>query len=364
MDPRKADGRRTDRAIRRLLLLSGALVVSTFAAARGDDRASNASPGFDAEVRYNGTPAPGARIVVGANGPAATGTVYRWVQTEGPPVAIDDPGKPQISFIVPPNAQRLVFLLTLKDGNGQRAGRVVIPINSAPDRASLRAEAGDDQIGLVGRQITLNGSASTPRERLGYRWLQVAGPKLGLAVGDQAYFSFTPVAPGVYRFALVVAEGSRISEPDEVTVTVGDYPAKSASDPGVSLAGTAPSPGLSQAVLGAESFAPKALIAQVADVFQAVSERAALYSTFAELTSEMTRRLDGIVPADPNSRQLWAQNVFAPLTQHTTAEMFAMGVDLRFPQNHQQPLNASQKEKLRNLFHTYSLEFRSRTQAR
>ena len=73
---------------------------------------------------------------------------------------------------------------------------------------------------MVGRQVTLNGMRA------------IQGPgRLSLGTGRRTedrfqleegpFFSFVPVTPGVYRFALIVAAGSQTSEPDEVSVTVG-----------------------------------------------------------------------------------------------------------------------------------------------
>ena len=84
-----------------------------------------------------------------------------------------------------------------------------------------RADAGDDQVGLIGREITLNGMRSEPRGQLAYRWIQTGGPTVRLKIEDSYVYSFVPTVPGHYRFALVVAANGEISEPDEVSVTVG-----------------------------------------------------------------------------------------------------------------------------------------------
>src|SRR4051812_27750205 len=68
--------------------------------------------------------------------------------------------------------------------------------------SSLRADAGDDQIGLVGRQITLNASRSEPRGEVGFRWVQVGGPTVPTPTEDGYILAFTPRVAGVYRFAV------------------------------------------------------------------------------------------------------------------------------------------------------------------
>ena len=100
-----------------------------------------------------------------------------------------------------------------------------------------QADAGDDQIVLVGRRITLNGSCRTPADAVAYRWFQVDGPKVEQSSQDRSYYSFTPSTPGVYVFGLVVATcdpvtGPTISEPDDVVVTVAQMPPSNAGEPG------------------------------------------------------------------------------------------------------------------------------------
>jgi hypothetical protein len=263
--------------------------------------------------------------------------------------------------------------MTVRNAGGQRTARVIIPIQGAgtgrEQDARLRADAGDDQIGLVGRRITLNGSQSAPGQGIIYRWFQLAGPKVEQAIQEKYYYAFTPADPGIYRFGLVVAASSgsgevSLSDLDEVVVTVGEMPSTFGGPSLGGVAGAAPLAALDQALQGPGSIAVRATLDQVASVLEAISARATLYTTFAELTSELMRRLDVSIPADPNARQFWAQAVFSPLTQHTVAELLAVGLDLRLPQAHQQPLNPAQQERLRKLFAGYAREFRSRTQAR
>ena len=49
----------------------------------------------------------------------------------------------------------------------------------------------------------------------------MAGPKVSLKIEDGHIFTFVPPDNGLYHFALVVASGSEISEPDFVNVAVG-----------------------------------------------------------------------------------------------------------------------------------------------
>ena len=108
----------------------------------------------------------------------------------------------------------------------------------------------------------------------------------------------------------------------------------------------------------------RATVDQAAGVFEAIAARSSLYTSFADLSSELMRRLDAIIPTDPQWREFWSQGVFAPLTQHTVSEMLGVGLDLRTPQARNQGLSAVQQDKLQKLFSSYAREFRSRTQAR
>jgi hypothetical protein len=329
--------------------------------------ASDINP--ESKVRYDGTPVPGARLSLRLEGQESPGATYRWEQVEGPAVALDDGNGPRLDLTVPPDARTLGFLLTIRDANGLRTSRVTIPILPAPDRPAsaargLRADAGDEQVGLIGRRITLNGSRSMPRVGVAYRWFLLSGPKVEQASQDGYYYSFTPTASGVYRFGLVVATAESnkvaISEVDQVTVRVGEMPSSvaTAAAPGTSTAA------IDQILRGPGAAAGRVTIEQAAGVFETISARASLYTTFAELSSELMRRLDTVIPTDPDWRQFWSQGVFAPLTQHLISEMHATGLDLRYPGSHQQGLGTLQQDRLQKFFASYAREFRARAQNR
>jgi hypothetical protein len=329
--------------------------------------------GDGVSVQYQGTPVAGSRITLGVGGVVDPETTYRWVQVSGPPVALDDPTKPTISLTVPPGTEKLGFELGLAGKGDAKTVHFVLPVRSAASRAATlpNADAGDDQVGLVGHRVTLKGGSRPADERAAFRWFQTGGPKVELPYQDRAYFSFTPTMSGTYRFGLVVATlgpGSvpTISEPDEVLVTVGEPPPTSGFGSG--SAGFVPTAysasTLDQALRAASALGSKATLAQMAEIFEAVSERSSLYTSFAELSSEMMRRLDSVIPPEPNARNLWIQGVFAPLTQHTVSELRSVGLELGLPQSLQQELNVVQKEKLQAMYGLYAREFRSRSSTR
>ena len=99
-------------------------------------------------------------------------------------------------------------------------------------------------------------------------------------------------------------------------------------------------------------------------VFKAISDRVSLYPSFDYLTSELSRNLDAIIPRDPQSRLVWAQGIFIPLSRTLELELLAVGLDLRWPEAHQRTLTEKQKERLQRVFLTFAQEFRSGSSAR
>ncbi len=312
-----------------------------------------------AEVVYEGTPAPGRRVVVGPDGPFPDGTSFRWEQVEGPAVALDDPTAAQVRFIVPVGATRLGFLLTIRDDDGERTIRVTIPVTdetivTATDPGPT-ADAGDDQIGLVGRQITLNGARSRPEGRVGFRWVPLSGPGITEANQDGPCFSFVPTAPGLYRFALVVGLENRVSEPDEVQVEVG-------ARPGLNPQSAGPPPPLARWLASAVASVPQGAetAARVAGAFEAIAQRMPLYTSYSEIQSELARRLEEAIPDEPARHDFSARQVFEPLSQVTGAELVAVGIDPRSPSALLQPLDATQRERIQIVYQGLAGAFRSR----
>jgi hypothetical protein len=195
----------------------------------------------------------------------------------------------------------------------------------------------------VGQPVTLDGSRSSPIGQLGYRWLLLSGPALSGWKADGAKATFTPSQPGKYRFALLVALGGSISEPDVVEVEV-------AGTPGPVPIVDSESP-LSRSIASAVAPIPggQNTAGQVADVFAAVAERAPLYSTYAQLQSELVRRLDVVVPPEPLVRAAWTNSVFLPMSQIATIELARIGVDVR-PEFADRTLEPAQRERLQELY--------------
>jgi hypothetical protein len=331
---------------------------------------AKAEAGASLKGRTVGTASPGSTIRLCLEQPVKSGSRYHWVQTDGPPVSLEGQAGPELKLTVPLGAESLGFLLVVSDEQGIKTANFVIPIVGRATEISTgpRADAGDDTIGLVGRRITLNGSESRPSEGLSYRWIQMDGPQLvGL---DEAgrFCSFVPAAPGQYRFALVVAHENRISPADFVVVSVGTPPAPTAGPVPIPLTGMggqavapammpslpaqAPSTSLDAAVAQALATLDDAsmVAGPLAEVFQAASLRMDLYRTYGEIFSEISRRLDAVVPADPIRRGRWNALLFEPLTAQTVASLVPLGLDLRVPGSQDAPLTNPQRQELRGLF--------------
>jgi hypothetical protein len=220
-----------------------------------------------------------------------------------------------------------------------------------------KADAGDDLIGLVGRRVTLPGRASTPAGRIGFRWIQVAGPPIRMPVQEGALLSFLPEVPGVYRFALVVAEGGVISEPDFTTVlVVAEVPQ------------TGPAPGAASPPLTAQEAARTALASlpdgpgaakALAEAFEEIAGRIDLYGTYADILQGTSSRLQPVLPTDPTRRAAWNERLFLPLTRRLIDDMLPAGLDLSRPEGQAVPLSAAQRTRLAEQFRALARGFRS-----
>ncbi len=313
----------------------------------------------------------GSRVKLEAEGGDGN-TKFRWFQVEGPTVRLEDPTLPTIQVEVPGGGTRLGFVLVAARGTSVRIVRIMIPIRNAdgsmPTQAPaapkgpLKADAGDDQVGLVGHRLTLNGGKSEPNDPESARWVQVAGPAIEGPSQDGPFFSFVPTAAGQYKFVLLVSRGGTISEPDEVFVLVGAPPASAAP-------ATAPAPAASTALSppGPESMLRSVLprmpegariASDVSDVMESIADRSSLYSSFASLQNELTRRLDVVVPDEPSLRDAWNRAVFLPLTAFTTVDLASCGIDPGQPRTLQPPLTPAQRERVREHFLRLAKAFR------
>lgn len=293
---------------------------------------------------------------------------FRWVQTQGPAAILESPEGPSTRLTIPDGAGPLGFLLVVSNAEGSDTATLTVPLDprGRPHAASrVVADAGDDQIALVNRQVTLNGIRSEPRERIAYRWVQVGGPPVRLKIEEGPFYSFVPALPGVYRFALVVGIEGEISEPDLVTVTVGASTPRGAAAPAEVAP---PTPESAPAAEPTSELARSALASiqgggehaeELASAFEAASERVDLYRTYTEAYSELSRRLDRVVPAHPAHRAVWNERLFLPLTGRIIDAMLSEGLDLRQVEGQNAPLTAAQRAQLSDVFRSISEGFRA-----
>ena len=311
-----------------------------------------------AAVRYEGRPAAGLQVTLRVTPRTREPLALRWVQTGGPPIALDDPTSPEARFIVPADSGLIELVLVVGDGRRVSTRRLTIPVEAGPV-PGLKADAGDDQLGRVGHRVTLNGLRSEPHGRIGFRWVQVGGPEAALPVAEGAVFSFVPTAPGTYRFALVVATGGSISLPDVVEVAV--VAAEDPSPPPTAPAAAAQSvPTLSQAAASALAALPggREVGPELAEAFEATAERIDLYATYEELYAELSRRLEPLLPAEPAARQAWERGLFAPLSAPLVELARPYGVDLRTPEGFRSPLGDGLKRRIAGHFREIAAGFR------
>ena len=300
------------------------------------DRPS-ASPGAvpRANALVGGKPASRGEILLRGDGSSGADLAFWWTQTRGVPAVIKNPSVANAQANLPPGPARLEFMLTVQNAQGLDSATVNVDV-PAPGMDTPVADAGDDPRGFAGQAIRLDGSKSAPQGKVGFRWIQVGGPRPVSLQADGTNASFIPPTTGTYQFLLIVASGSAISEPDIVNVQVAPPPPPSIDQ--VARQGRL-------AVKGGVD-AAEALDA----TFVSLAERMDLYSTYADVYSEMSRRLDAIIPQDPVLRAQWADRVLVPLTLGLCHDLRTAGLELAGRDGATVTLSAEQKQVLAGLF--------------
>ena len=327
------------------------------------DVANQTTPGDQggmphAVAGFEGVASPGLRIELRGGDSTGNDLSYRWFQAWGPEALVDNAETSEASLVVPRGIGTLVFVLVVRNAEGLDTATVRVPIQwqgqeSTPD--GLVADAGDDLRAVVGRQVTLNGVRSVPRGSIGYRWVQVGGPRVALAIEDGYVYTFVPDVPGSYRFALLVASGSAIAPPDYVRIEVEDEPAlgnsaEATTDRGLDRIAVQ----LLEAVDGAPRTAEALGLA-----FEGVADRAFLYDSFDAMARELSQRLDAVLPPSEADRALWASRVFEPLSAAMLNELRGRGLDLARPEVRAATLSGPQREVLAKAIRGIAKGFRS-----
>ena len=148
---------------------------------------------------------------------------YSWRQIKGPKVELDHNDISTPSFAV---TQRgiYIFSLVVNDGiiqsNADEVG-IIIGCNRAP-----KADAGTAKYALTS-PILLDGTGSYDPDGYGhltYHWRQVSGPTVQITGSDTAEPLISGFVPNTSiqrcKFELIVSDGARESEPDDVNVII------------------------------------------------------------------------------------------------------------------------------------------------
>jgi peptidyl-prolyl cis-trans isomerase A (cyclophilin A) len=99
-------------------------------------------------------------------------------------------------------------------------------INDAYVGIGAEADAGGSIVGLLNRDVELNGgkSQSIYGDKLTYAWTQTGGASVDLTSADAAVAKFRASSTGTYTFQLTVTDENNNSDSDTATATVVDKP--------------------------------------------------------------------------------------------------------------------------------------------
>jgi hypothetical protein len=157
---------------------------------------------------------------------------------------------------------------------------------------------------------------------------------------DRHLLTWIPEFPGVYRFALVVADGGGISEPDYVEITVGESPKKTSFD---------------LDAIVREAFrtlnAPESTADAIAEIAGRIASKAELYESYNMLLHELSRSLDALIPSDAATRSSWNERLFVPLSRLLMERLQAESLDLSRPESLDARLSIPQRAALAAFFH-------------
>ena len=153
---------------------------------------------------------------------------YKWTQTSGTPVTIDDDTAAQATFNTPqvgPGSEALIFQLAVSDSDGNRnTDLCVITVTWENDPPA--ADAGPDQTVDEGTVVTLDGSNSgDPDDGIAsYQWSQTSGTPVTIDddTAVQATFNSPYTGPpnDTLIFELEVCDNNGLSNSDSVEINV------------------------------------------------------------------------------------------------------------------------------------------------
>ena len=149
---------------------------------------------------------------------------FEWTASTDNPAVVALGDTPSFT-IAPTEAGLYSFYLQVNDGTYTSAldtVEITVEANELQINTPPIADAGPDQVGFIGEEITLDGSASSDPEgaALTFSWSPVNGNPMAVAAADAPSFSFTPTLRGQYRFLLQVNDGELTSVSDSVLVDI------------------------------------------------------------------------------------------------------------------------------------------------
>ena len=154
---------------------------------------------------------------------------YKWTQTSGPSVPIDNDDKAGATFSAPDisKPETLEFKVVVTDSDGLTAtDRVVV---SLIPLILPTVNAGPDQTVKETATVTLTSVATdTDGSIVAYKWTQTSGPSVPIDNNDKAEATFSAPniisIPETLEFEILVTDSDGLTALDIVTVTVDSLP--------------------------------------------------------------------------------------------------------------------------------------------
>jgi hypothetical protein len=162
---------------------------------------------------------------------------YKWEQTGGPEINLEQSNEQTASFDVPESAadSKLTFKLTVVDDKGASDSDDVSVQVKTVENQPPKADAGGDKNAEVNTEVKLDGGQSSDEdgEIASYKWEQSDGPKVDLKNADEQTASFDvpeSAADSKLTFKLTVVDDKDASDSDEASVEIQGVPEDSNSE--------------------------------------------------------------------------------------------------------------------------------------